>query len=143
MNNLNYLFNQFDTPFKRKKFYENRIGFIKPEKVLLKTSVCMATDNIDEVLTESKYGYFIPFEKSLVKTLTNLPETIDLNFKINKNLKNEFFDGTYVQSILNQKNMNLNLAIGLYCDEIELTNAVGASRTKHKLSSLNTFMYLR
>ena len=143
MNNLNYLFNQFDTPFKRKKFYENRIGFIKPEKVLLKTSVCMATDNIDEVLTESKYGYFIPFEKSLVKTLTNLPETIDLNFKINKNLKNEFSDGTYVQSILNQKNMNLNLAIGLYCDEIELTNAVGASRTKHKLSSLNTFMYLR
>ena len=128
------LFKLFDTPYKRKKFYEDQLGFIKPEQVLLKTSIIPPDDSSDEMTTRSSFGYYIPFEKCLSNTLKNIPETINLSVNRNdSNLKQDIFNGNYVKKILKSNSDKLVLAI--YCDELEFTNAVGSSRTKHKLST--------
>ena len=126
------LFHKFDSTYKRKKYYEDELGFIKPEEVLLKTSCNAPNDNSEEMIIKSNFGYYIPFDKCLENTLKNLPPEIDLQKNNHKNFKNDIFDGSYVQNL--NKTSTDRLAILLYTDELELTNAVGSSRTKHKLS---------
>ena len=136
--NSNLMFKQFESSYKRQKFYEKELGFIKPEEVLLKTTSTI--DNNDELIEKSSFGYYIPFEKTLTKLLDNLPQNIDLqkfniDSKTNSSLNSDIFDGKYVKKILKATNLNSNyLSFLIYCDEMELTNAIGSSRTKHKLS---------
>jgi hypothetical protein len=136
------MFTQFETPYKRKKFYEQELGFIKPEQVLLKTACSFDANNT--LLEKSDFGYYIPFEATLTKQLQHMPKNINLN-KFNhlnrnqSNLKCDFFDGKYVKKILSKKfdSMPNFLLFLLYCDDVEFTNAIGSSRTKHKMSIEN------
>jgi hypothetical protein len=69
----------------------------------------------------------------LTNTLKSIPPHIDINFnQNNKKFKNDFFGGNFVKTGLQPDNNKL--AILLYSDDLELTNAVGSSRTKHKLN---------
>jgi hypothetical protein len=143
--NSNLMLTQFESPYKRQNFYEKELGFIKPEEVLLKTTVTI--DDNDELIEKSSFGYYIPFEKTLTKLLHNLPQNIDLqnfnvNSKTNSSLNSDIFDGKYVKNILNATNLNSNyLSFIIYCDEMEVTNAIGSSRTKHKLSIILIRLY--
>ena len=139
ISNSNLMFTQFETPLKRKKNYEQELGFIKPEQDLLKTACSFAANNT--LLEKSDFGYFIPFEATLTKQLQHMPKNINLNkfYHLNRNqsnLKCDFFDGKYVKKILSNKfdSMPNFLLFLLYCDDVEFTNAVGSSRTKHKMS---------
>ncbi len=135
------IFQLFDSSYKRKKFYENKIGFIKPEEVVFKSEVSADPVN-EELLVEERYGYYIPFSKSLKKTIENLPPSLNLNYQNDTNtLKTDCFDGIYVKNMLKQVKGNTKLAILIYTDDIELTNPVGANRTKHKLSNIRITFY--
>jgi hypothetical protein len=91
------------------------------------------------MIIKSSFGYYIPFEKSLTNTLKSIPPLIDINFnQNNKKFKNDFFDGNYGKTQL-QPDDN-KLAILLYSDDLELTNAVESIRTKHKLSIFFSFI---
>jgi hypothetical protein len=136
----NLLFTKFETTYKRKTFYEQELGYIKPEEVLLKTA-CSYDEN-NKLIEKSSFGYYIPFETSLAKHLENIPKNIDLN-KFNQLeqtdnlLKSDFFDGQYVKKVISTSRrhyMTNFLSFLIYNDDVELTNAIGASRTKHKLS---------
>jgi hypothetical protein len=133
------VFTQFNSAYKRKKFYENELGFIKPEEILLKTTCTAPNNNSGDMIIKSSFGYYIPFEKSLTNTLKSIPPHIDINFnQNNKKFKNDFFGGNFVKTGL-QPDDN-KFAILLYSDDLELTNAVGSSRTKHKLSIVFSFI---
>ena len=138
--NSHLLFKQFESTYKRKKFYEKELGFIKPEEVLLKTTSTF--DDSDKKIEKSSFGYYIPFERSLSKHLENIPKYNDLNKfnqndTINTHLNFDIFDGKYVKKILETRTLNKNfLSFLIYCDEMEQTNAIGTSRSKHKLSMI-------
>ena len=109
------------------------MGFIKPVEVLLKTTCTAPDDCSDDMNVKSSFGYFIPIEKSFATTLKSIPSNIDLysNQKPKKH-KNDFFDGYYVKNLLKPESNKLGIL--LYSDDLEVTNAVSSSRTKHKLS---------
>ncbi len=136
--NSNLMFKQFESSYKRQKFYEKESGFIKPEEVVLKTTCTI--DSNDELKEKSSFGYYIPFERTLTKLLDNLPQNIDLqkfnvDSETNSSLKSDIFNGKYVKTILKATNLNsYYLSFLIYCDEMEVTNAIGSSRTKHKMS---------
>ena len=97
------------------------------------------TEESDELTEKSSFGYYIPFEKSLSKLIVNLSKNTNL-YEFNENnineLKTDFFNGKFVQEIFKNRDFVASdfLSILIYTDEIELTNAIGSSRTKHKLS---------
>ena len=103
-------------------------------------SLWLGTDSNDELLEKSSFGYYIPFERTLTKLLDNLLQNIDLqkfnvDSETNSSLKSDIFNGKYVKTILKATNLNSNyLSFLIYCDEMEVTNAIGSSRTKHKMS---------
>ena len=108
---------------KRKKFYFEKMGFIKPEKVLLDRSIQTNNESFQVI---NCYGYYIPFDKTLEKIFQDLPSDIDLNCYSNEDLKNNVFDGKYLKK--------KKLCFCIYCDEVEFVNVIGSNRKTHKLS---------
>ena len=132
------VFSKFSSSYKRKKFYDDELGFIKPEEVLLTTSCTAPIDNNEDMTIKSSFGYYIPFEKSLAKTMKCIPRCMNLNYNQNhKKFKDDFNDGDYIKKRLKTN----ELAILIYTDDLELTNPIGSSRTKHKLSMKKSFIY--
>ena len=100
-------------------------------------------------IENKKLGYIVPFKKKL-EVLLSLPENKILN-KHNEILKckkinSEICEGEYIQKQIKQKQeINSNkpniqkdiLLFAFYYDDIEVVNAIGASRKKHKLGILN------
>jgi len=63
---------------------------------------------------------------------------MDLNYNQNhKKLKDDFNDGDYIKKRLKPN----ELAILIYTDDLELTNAIDTRRTKHKLS-MKKFLFI-
>jgi hypothetical protein len=127
LNQSEVLFNSLNSKYKRKKYYVDKIGYIKPEKVLISRVFEASNEELEE---SNNYGYYIPFEKSVTKLIENIPPNIDLNANINANLnlKKDIFDG---KSVMKKENL---LQFCIYCDEAEFVNAIGPNRTIHKLS---------
>jgi hypothetical protein len=95
-------FSKFSSSHKRKKFYnDDELGFIKPEEVLLTTSCTAPIENNDDMTIKYSFGYYIPFEKSLAKTMKCILRSMDLNYNQNhKKFKDDFNDGDYIKKRL-------------------------------------------
>jgi hypothetical protein len=96
---------------------------------------------------ERKLGLYVPFKNKL-ETILSLQETVvfDKENNIileNKKIYSNITDGSYVKkliadkklsnSFLNNKNEKTILNFAMYYDDIEVVNAIGVSRKKHKL----------
>ncbi len=92
----------------------------------------------------------MPF-KTKLEILLSIPENNTLNNHNNKvlnlkNIKSEISDGEYIKKLVknkedsngskNSNNESIILLFALYYDDIEVVNAIGSSRTKHKLGKL-------
>ena len=125
------------------KIFRDQGEFVKPVEV------------INEV-DGTKFGCIIPFEEKL-KNLLSIPETeqldIDrshLNILRTRNIKSNLNDGLFIQDAIKKQLENRvhtqtsqtlsvqesTLYFALYYDDIEIVNAIGSSRTKHKLGKL-------
>ncbi len=128
---MDSLFKELSTSYRRKKFIAENMGYIKPEKVTLSTTVS-ASDDLD-LNENSSYGYYVPMEKSLKKLLEYIPDK-SLNFNFRNNLKSDVFDGNYMKKLINSMNQENTLSFCIYCDDIEMVNPIGSNRKVHKLS---------
>ena len=118
-------------------FFTEHGNFINPIEV----KINKGTDK------ENKLGFYVPFKPKL-QTILSLPETSLLDnensdFLTKKGIYSNVSDGTYVKKVIEdkkQKNLlsgSLNekviLLFAMYYDDIEVVNAIGNSRKKHKL----------
>jgi hypothetical protein len=101
------------------------------------------------MIEQKTLGYYVPFKKKL-EILLALPENNTLNNYNNailksKNIKSEICDGEFIKKLIKDKeesNKAKNLCVekiillfSFYYDDIEVVNAIGSSRTKHKLGN--------
>ncbi len=133
-------FDKLATQHRQEAFFKDHGEFVSPEEVF---------DEKDG----SSIGCIIPIEPKL-KCLLATPETkrleeVDLNILRSKNIKCNLNDGTYIQEAIRKLTLRLQLRMpvdstrhsdtilyfALYYDDIEIVNAIGASRKKHKLGN--------
>ena len=94
----------------------------------------------------------MPFKRKL-EILLSIPENNTLNKHNNtilklKNIKSEICDGEFIKKLVKEKedsnkaknsgNEKTILLFSFYYDDIEVVNAIGSSRTKHKLGNSNS-----
>ena len=94
-------------------------------------------------------GYAVPFKNKLENLLSspelnNLASVNDNNLLISRNIYSSVTHGRFIkekieekkkQNALSNKEKDI-LMIALYYDDIEVVNAIGSSRKKHKLGNL-------
>jgi hypothetical protein len=108
------------------------------------------TEPIKKTVDNKIIGYYVPFKKKL-EILLSIPENNSLDNHNNtilksKNIKSNISDGEYIKKLVKEKEDSNNtnnstnektiLLFSFYYDDIEVVNAIGASRTKHKLGNL-------
>ena len=132
-NTFNNLFEGLSTEHKQTNFYKEHGNFVEP---------------IGIKVDGKKLGFFVPFKEKL-QTILAIPELNVYNRQpsnqllSSKNIYSEITQGEYVKNLIeNKKSKNkyensLNeeeiLTFAMYYDDIEVVNAIGNSRKKHKL----------
>jgi hypothetical protein len=122
-NKVNSCFETLSTEHRQRAFYREKNQTIEPVEI----------KNDSDTL-----GYIIPFKEKLEKFL-QMPENKDMLNSETSLPRNDYSsdigDGEYIKKLKNQ-NVQLHkpyLLFGLYYDDIEVVNAIGASRKSHKL----------
>lgn len=115
-------FNSLSTEHKQMNFYKESVHFIEPKPIINSSS--------------NKIGYYVPFKAKLESLLSfydlnssheHIPDVMNGN-RIRELIKNK------LNVIKSNKNLESKpLMIALYYDDIEVVNAIGNSRKKHKL----------
>jgi hypothetical protein len=132
------------TQHKQNQFFKDHGEFVEPIAIR------------DESNDTDAIGYIIPFEEKLKHLLSN-PETESIAFKTtdlsilrSKNIKSNISDGTFIQdSICEQAEIRdhvrredciepeFTLLFALYYDDVEIVNAIGSAKKKHKLGKFD------
>ncbi len=136
-NTFNSLFEGLSTEHRQTNFFTEHGNFINPIEVKINKGTSK----------ENKLGFYVPFKPKL-ETILSLPETSVIDNENNevlrnKNIYSNVSDGTYVKKIIDDKKEKNNLSgslnekvillFAMYYDDIEVVNAIGNSRKKHKL----------
>ena len=137
-------FDKLSTQHKQESIFKDHGEFVEPAEI------------IDE-LDGSTIGCVIPFEAKL-NILLNMPETelLDINqsnldILKSKNIKSHLNDGIFVKETIAKQKLRQQyrlpmdhtrdsentLYFALYYDDIEIVNAIGSSRKKHKLGKIS------
>ena len=137
---VNGAFDSLSTQHKQDCFFKDQGEFVEPVEVI-------------DAEVGTKFGCIIPFEEKL-KNLLSIPETEQLDFDRthldilrSMNIKSNLNDGVFIQDAIKKQMENRvhpqtsqgvtvqesTLYFALYYDDIEIVNAIGSSRTKHKL----------
>jgi hypothetical protein len=129
---FNRVFNGLSSQHKQNNFFKEHGNFVEPKSLKIE---------------EKKLGFYVPFKDKL-QNILSIPETKILNNNNKlyaRNIYSEISDGEYIKKLVNEKKeMNKQcgsknesdiLLLAMYYDDIEVVNAIGNSRKKHKLGN--------
>jgi hypothetical protein len=133
-------FDNLKTEYQQTQFYKEHLGLIEPITVELgrtyKYQQCGSTQKLVEVKDTFQY---VPLLKNLEILFSNKQvfEEINKSHSRTDGLLGDFCDGSFLKNhslFSNNTDGSLLLQFVIYYDELEVSNPLGSSRGKHKLS---------
>ncbi len=116
--------------YKRQKFYETELPYIKPVEYTLGKGPKQASFQ------------YIPIIEELTQMLSKqdvLDEVLKSNTqtrKTNPKVYSSYQDGRYYQDIVKQAKVEIQVLIGMYVDDAEVCNPLGTSSGIHKITTI-------
>ncbi len=132
---LTTVLEKFDTEHKQNKFFIEEMKIIMPKKIIMGQT--FEPDKHSFKLSKKDHvGYYVPFRESLKNLLEHPSLQSKLEFKKQNLLKKDIVDGFKIKNNEIYQQNEKPYIIAIYYDEIEVVNAIGCHRTKHKLGRL-------
>ncbi|XP_043472523.1 uncharacterized protein LOC122505125 [Leptopilina heterotoma] len=113
----------FETNYKRRKFYKKHFTYVKPELV-----------SLGKIRGKKAHFHYVPIIETLKALFKN--KSFDINLKLPQNdtqILKDFTDGLMFKSNPYFLENPEALQIILYTDSFEVVNPIGSSRKKHKI----------
>ena len=148
------IFETLDSEWKQKEFFREHCNYVEPKEcsVIVKNNKFQENSLNKQNKERTKklvIGHYVPMKPKL-EILLSLPENREKDVYKDQLLKSkkiysEITDGKYVKTLIenkmreNEKKKSTNekeiLMFVFYYDDIEVVNAIGASRKKHKIGN--------